>query len=80
MLDKEGKLSPYMNVAREIVTALIDRILEVESKNYHNPSLGYMFSSEQSEVHRTTSRIVWIGSYFWSWLATEKQKKIAAKP
>ncbi|KAL9316507.1 hypothetical protein ACSQ67_017508 [Phaseolus vulgaris] len=43
MVDKEGKLSPYVNVAREIVTALIDRILEVESKNYHNPSLGYVF-------------------------------------
>ncbi|KAL9316505.1 hypothetical protein ACSQ67_017506 [Phaseolus vulgaris] len=43
MLDKEGKLSTSVNVAREIVTALIDRILEVESKNYHNPSLGYVF-------------------------------------
>jgi len=43
MLDKEGKLSPCVNVARVIVTALLERILEVESKNYHNPSLGYVF-------------------------------------
>ncbi|XP_047179071.1 uncharacterized protein LOC124845921 [Vigna umbellata] len=43
MSDKEGKLSPSGNVARVIATALIERILEVESKNYHNPSLGYVF-------------------------------------
>ncbi|XP_014503068.1 exocyst complex component EXO70B1 [Vigna radiata var. radiata] len=41
MFDKEGKLSPSGNVAR--ITALIERILEVESKKYHNPSLGYVF-------------------------------------
>ncbi|XP_047163822.1 exocyst complex component EXO70B1-like [Vigna umbellata] len=43
MFDKEEKLSLSGNVARIIATALIDRILEVESKNYHNPSLGYVF-------------------------------------
>ncbi|QCE01012.1 exocyst complex component 7 [Vigna unguiculata] len=43
MLGKEGKLSPSVNVARIIATALLERILEVECKNYHNPSLGYVF-------------------------------------
>ncbi|KAL2317421.1 hypothetical protein Fmac_031297 [Flemingia macrophylla] len=43
MVDKEGKLSPSVHVARIIITELLERILEAGSKNYDNNALGYVF-------------------------------------
>nr|KYP72918.1 Exocyst complex component 7 [Cajanus cajan] len=43
MIDKERKLSPPVHVARIIITELLERILEADSKNYNNHALGYVF-------------------------------------
>ncbi|RDX58301.1 Exocyst complex component EXO70B1, partial [Mucuna pruriens] len=71
-INRNGGLKPYVQVSR--ITRLFERTLKANSKNYSNPTLGYVFIMNNRSYIDREAKLHGLEAIAYDWLHKNKRK------